>query len=203
VNVGVAAHISAAAVGGPRYDPNLSQEERSAASNGIWLCQNCAKIVDNDLARFTVTFLKDRKLVAELDAQDKVGKTQSELTAQQAKLALAGKVTLVANRLESFIRNEGASWVSRPPVNRTAVLLRAMGAQLSHFPDEIMVQHYVSEFGEEMKALVPVLRNAGAQSRQQDSYYMHPPVFLFAHALQSMLVELRDAANKLAASADV
>src|SRR6266568_3374531 len=45
VNVGVAAHITAASPGGPRYDPGLSPEERRAPSNGIWLCQNCAKLV--------------------------------------------------------------------------------------------------------------------------------------------------------------
>jgi hypothetical protein len=39
VNVGVAAHITAAAPGGPRFDPNLSPRERADASNGIWLCQ--------------------------------------------------------------------------------------------------------------------------------------------------------------------
>ena len=38
VNVGVAAHITAASPGGPRYDANLAPEERSSSSNGIWLC---------------------------------------------------------------------------------------------------------------------------------------------------------------------
>jgi len=46
INVGVAAHITAASVGGPRYDPPLSQEERISPDNGIWLCQVCAKLID-------------------------------------------------------------------------------------------------------------------------------------------------------------
>src|SRR5258708_32968847 len=53
LNVGVAAHISAAAPGGPRYDPALSSEQRSDIANAIWLCQNCAKLIDNDAQRFT------------------------------------------------------------------------------------------------------------------------------------------------------
>ena len=48
INIGVAAHITAAAEGGPRYEPELTSEERKSSENGIWLCQNCAKLVDND-----------------------------------------------------------------------------------------------------------------------------------------------------------
>jgi hypothetical protein len=46
--LGVAAHITAASPDGPRYDQNLSSEQRKSPDNGIWLCQNCAKLVDND-----------------------------------------------------------------------------------------------------------------------------------------------------------
>ncbi len=35
--IGVAAYITAAAPGGPRYDPSLSSEERSSIRNGIWI----------------------------------------------------------------------------------------------------------------------------------------------------------------------
>src|SRR5258708_7577516 len=57
LNVGVAAHITAAAPGGPRFDPDLSPEERADVNNGIWLCQTCAKLVDNDPAYYTRTML--------------------------------------------------------------------------------------------------------------------------------------------------
>ena len=75
VNLGVGAHITAASVGGPRYDPDLLPEERSGPSNGIWLCQNCAKLVDNDPARFTIDLLRAWKTNAEADARKRVGKT--------------------------------------------------------------------------------------------------------------------------------
>src|SRR5258708_906258 len=48
MNIGVAAHITAASVGGPRYDSKLSKEERMSANNGIWLCQFCGTLVDSD-----------------------------------------------------------------------------------------------------------------------------------------------------------
>ena len=71
-NIGVAAHITAASKGGPRFEASLSDSERSSTSNGIWLCQNCAKMVDNDEARYTVDSLKNWKLHAETIARNKV-----------------------------------------------------------------------------------------------------------------------------------
>ena len=68
LNLGVAAHITAASPGGPRYDANLSAEERGSVENGIWLCQNCAKLIDNDCNRFTVTVVRDWKAKSEARA---------------------------------------------------------------------------------------------------------------------------------------
>lgn len=65
VIVGVAAHIKAAAPGGPRYDPVQTPEERRHASNGIWLCTAHAKQIDDDAKHFTVEKLKGWKKEAE------------------------------------------------------------------------------------------------------------------------------------------
>jgi tetratricopeptide (TPR) repeat protein len=65
VNVGVAAHITGASPGGFRYDPALTSAQRAAERNGIWLCQTCAKLIDSDLARYTVDVLHQWKAVAE------------------------------------------------------------------------------------------------------------------------------------------
>jgi hypothetical protein len=73
INLGVAAHITAAAVGGPRYDSSLTSDERSGAGNGIWLCQNCAKLVDSDIQRFTVRLLNNWKKQAEMFASKEMG----------------------------------------------------------------------------------------------------------------------------------
>jgi hypothetical protein len=75
VNLGVAAHITAASIGGPRYDSDLLPEERSSPSNGIWLCQNCAKLIDNDISRFSVSVLRQWKTEAEFDTKNRLGKT--------------------------------------------------------------------------------------------------------------------------------
>ncbi|MEV8325746.1 tetratricopeptide repeat protein [Kitasatospora sp. NPDC056731] len=68
VNVGVAAHIAAASPGGPRYDASQLPAERSAASNGIWLCQTCSKLIDSDAVQFTVSLLHDWKRKSEATA---------------------------------------------------------------------------------------------------------------------------------------
>lgn len=72
LNIGVAAHITAASLDGPRYDPNLSSEERKAPDNGIWLCQSCAKLVDNDEQKYTVNLLREWKRLAEEAARVEV-----------------------------------------------------------------------------------------------------------------------------------
>jgi hypothetical protein len=63
--IGEAAHITAASPGGPRYDPTLSQVERCSASNGIWLCRSCARIIDTDEGRFPPSLLRCWKQAAE------------------------------------------------------------------------------------------------------------------------------------------
>lgn len=68
VVVGVAAHITAASEGGPRYDPLLGPDERSGASNGIWLCQTCAKLIDSDVARYPLEVVRHLKSQAEEEA---------------------------------------------------------------------------------------------------------------------------------------
>lgn len=75
VNIGVAAHITAASPTGPRFDPTLSEDDRSGIDNGIWLCQGCGKLVDNDEQRFSVQVLREWKSAAERDASDQVGRT--------------------------------------------------------------------------------------------------------------------------------
>jgi len=71
-NVGVAAHITAASQDGPRYDPSLAAQERAAPDNGVWLCQRCAKAVDDDPVTYTVDLLRDWRLKAETLARDAI-----------------------------------------------------------------------------------------------------------------------------------
>ena len=64
-NIGVAAHICAAAPGGPRYDATMTSEERKSPQNGIWLCQSCSKLIDSDTTRYSKETLVTWKTIAE------------------------------------------------------------------------------------------------------------------------------------------
>lgn len=65
---GVAAHICAAAEGGPRYDKNMTVEERSGVENCIWLCQTHSKLIDTDVKTYPVELLRQWKADAETAA---------------------------------------------------------------------------------------------------------------------------------------
>jgi hypothetical protein len=67
-SVGVAAHITAAAAGGPRYDAGISTAERASAENGIWLCQTCSRLIDSDRVSYSGELLRDWKGIAEARA---------------------------------------------------------------------------------------------------------------------------------------
>lgn len=77
LNIGVAAHITAASPGGPRYDSLLTSAQRKASKNAIWLCQDCAKLIDNDEARFPTDLLIQWKEEAERRALQEINATQA------------------------------------------------------------------------------------------------------------------------------
>lgn len=64
-NVGNAGHITAAAEGGPRYDPSLTSQQRRSIDNGIWLCVVCHVIIDSDECPFSAQELRRWKHDAE------------------------------------------------------------------------------------------------------------------------------------------
>ncbi len=68
ISLGVAAHITAASEGGPRFCEEMQPEERKSLKNGIWLCQNCAKLIDSDIDRYTVEKLLNWKSNAEKES---------------------------------------------------------------------------------------------------------------------------------------
>ncbi|MDG6025714.1 MAG: hypothetical protein E3K40_03180 [Candidatus Brocadia sp.] len=64
INIGFAAHITAASPDGPRYNLELTSDQRKHHSNGIWLCGTHAKLIDSDEAHFTVEELLSWKRLA-------------------------------------------------------------------------------------------------------------------------------------------
>lgn len=68
INIGEAAHICAAAPGGPRYDGNMTSDERRGADNGIWLCDVHARAVNSKNSKFTVEELQEWKRLTNINS---------------------------------------------------------------------------------------------------------------------------------------
>ncbi|HYT42332.1 MAG TPA: hypothetical protein VEP90_08290, partial [Methylomirabilota bacterium] len=136
INVGVAAHITAASEGGPRYDPTLSQEERISPDNGIWLCQVCAKLIDSDAKRYTVDLIKGWKRDAENEARSRV--EGRHRTRQNNKLAVFSKLKKLMPRLLGEMQQDLLQY----PLRREFVLLQrswtynGAGHELCYFYDD-------------------------------------------------------------------
>lgn len=97
VSIGVAAHIHAAAPGGPRYAPEMPSEARAAVTNGVWLCQSHSRLIDADRVRFTAVRLADMRadhetcVRAEMDASP--GRDSSDFIAFGPDLVFTGQLT--------------------------------------------------------------------------------------------------------------
>jgi len=70
--VGVAAHITAASDGGPRYDRNLTPEQRTHISNGIWLCCDCGRLIDSDKEKYKSALLRKWKADKETEVEARI-----------------------------------------------------------------------------------------------------------------------------------
>jgi hypothetical protein len=83
VSIGIAAHITAASIGGPRYELAMSKQERGSLSNGIWLCSICAGLFDKDRTRFSPELLRLWREDAEQRAALELGRPT--ITAEAAR----------------------------------------------------------------------------------------------------------------------
>lgn len=78
--IGKAAHITAAALNGPRYDHILTPEQRQSIENGIFLCSNCADMIDkNQGIDFPTPQIKEWKSKHESWARSNLNKSVTSL----------------------------------------------------------------------------------------------------------------------------
>lgn len=92
VSMGEAAHITAAAQGGKRYDPSLSSEQRSSLSNGIWLCPFCAALIDKDEIKYPTKLLHEWKQQAEHAASRELEGTKLWVPGQEKNILNQGRI---------------------------------------------------------------------------------------------------------------
>ena len=79
--IGIAAHITAASEGGPRYDPSPTSEQRRDISNGIFLCASCAIMIDkNNGVDFPADVLRKWKSDHDTWVRDNLNKSPISLS---------------------------------------------------------------------------------------------------------------------------
>lgn len=107
-SIGIAAHISAAAPGGPRYDSEMSGDERKHISNAIWLCSNHSIQIDRDYVQYTKEILIDMKRAHEkrMNGHASIA-NNNDLIAIGPDIVATGELIAVANnewkfRLDNF-----------------------------------------------------------------------------------------------------
>lgn len=80
---GIAAHINAAAKGGPRYDPLQSEEARKSIENAIWMCPTHGSLIDKEETAYTPSEIRDWKHNAELRAKQRLELTSTNEQPEQ------------------------------------------------------------------------------------------------------------------------
>jgi len=135
VNIGVAAHISAASPDGPRFDPTLTAKQRSTPENGIWLCQNCAKLVDNDTTRYSVETLRAWKAEAEHSAAKALERKSAVLVGREELFACLER--LMPELLAEMRKDLAAYSLGREfVVYRKGIHYWGRGHELVYHPDD-------------------------------------------------------------------
>ena len=118
INVGFAAHITAASSGGPRYNPTLTRDQRRHQRNGIWLCGTHGKLVDSDESHFTVEELFEWKRLAERRSflevvESKPNPTGAQL-ADDEDVQTAFELLLDFSKLDLSAFQQTPSWPAYP-----------------------------------------------------------------------------------------
>lgn len=104
-HTGHAAHICAAAPGGPRYDEHMTREERRGLNNGLWLCSGCSQKIDGDFQSYPTKLLKEWKAEAEAEAKKAQGHRPATHDAKyllQQALAIQSKKPLASSISEAI-----------------------------------------------------------------------------------------------------
>jgi hypothetical protein len=79
INIGEAAHIYGRTSMAARYKAELTITEIADITNGIWLCKNCHKLIDNDARRFPAELLFEWRRQHERSILERVGRPGDKL----------------------------------------------------------------------------------------------------------------------------
>lgn len=171
-NIGVAAHISAASLGGARYDETLTPEKRSDISNGIWLCQTHAKLIDDDELLYSAAVLREWKETAEhmaaLEVRGYAVRKAEPFPALEKK----------GPKLVAEMRDD----LTRQPLVRELILL-SKNVMYNPGPTPFFVYYYQDH--DDLSSLITIMQHAGAI---YDVTFNNTPRYNFTEEFVSYLI---------------
>jgi hypothetical protein len=176
VNIGVAAHITAAAKGGPRYDSSLSAEERSGPENGIWLCSTHAALIDRDVDRFPAYELHNWKSEIEHRAMKMLGQPRG---CAASKLATVSPVARVGAQQTVLVNEVPMPYVSIFDVDGeqerltwfVSAFVLQFSVQKNHSRANVIVEHLVVTV-HETQPIPPYQPLVGVYPAEVSLYYV-------------------------------
>ncbi|MCX6119886.1 MAG: hypothetical protein NT027_20315 [Proteobacteria bacterium] len=130
VNLGVVAHITAASVGGPRYDATITDDKRNSIENAILLCQTCSVLIDkNNGNDYSVELLREWKCKHEKWMQDNLGKkSQDSLTEVNGSYSVSGHGNIIGMDVQApTIIKPGTSVIVSGTGNLTGIRITNSG----------------------------------------------------------------------------
>lgn len=154
INLGKAAHISAASPEGPRYDSSKTSEQRKHISNGIWMCGQHADLIDADFTVYSVETLKLWKIDAERVAAENLKAPHNEYLDESSTLLQIGSEIIFY-----------AHWKSTTANERTFKLLNPLIGDLNK------IEAYVEGFN----TLVETERYVVIESQGDARVILYPP----------------------------
>ena len=106
INNGIAAHIHAAAEHGPRYVQDMTSEQRSDITNGIWMCRNHGNLIDADSSQYSADTLRLWKYKAENIAAENLKIPNNDYSENSTTLLQIGSQIIFNAEWESISANK-------------------------------------------------------------------------------------------------
>lgn len=148
-SIGVAAHITAAAIGGPRFDETLTPDERSSIENGIWLCQTCSRLIDSDAASHSTALLIEWKTLAEMRAY---------LALRELVISSTRNFEKLESKMPELVREMRAD-ITEHPFTREFVILKR--AWVYNGTGQMIFSYYIEDH-EHLDGKLKMCENYGA-----------------------------------------
>ena len=171
VNLGKAAHICAAAAGGPRYNELQTAAQRSSIDNGIFLCGGCADLIDknNGIAHPAemllgwkethINWVQERLNMGDLDGGSFEGVVWQEISSAVGAVGQAQTVNII----QSGISYTDARDIALDVYRANYLTLSENAAQIARKRAEELTDEFLAELQKRNAEAIVSLETPGMQ----------------------------------------